>query len=118
MSDIHGVWTCPSCARRVPNRVIECRCGFRHADAPPPLPEASESVTGTGRNGLAFLAAGVLVGAVVALLALPSSRPGAVPAAAPESASAATSVQPEVASAPFVAPVVGTMTPRREVEPA
>ena len=32
-------WTCPSCARKVPSRVTECRCGFQQADAPPPLPE-------------------------------------------------------------------------------
>ena len=32
-------WTCPSCARKVPSRVTECRCGFQQADAPPPLPD-------------------------------------------------------------------------------
>jgi S1-C subfamily serine protease len=99
----------------VPNRVIECRCGFQQADVPPPLPEVSASVTGAGRRGLAFLAATVLVGAVVALLALPSSRSAAVPAAAPAAAAAVDSAQPGgEASAPFVAPVVGTITPRRD----
>ena len=117
MPEMHGVWTCPACARRVPNRVIECRCGFRHADAPPPLPEASESVTRNGRRGLAFLAGGVLVGAVVALLALPSSRSTAVPAAI-ASAPPGDRVAPEVAAAPLVAPFVGNLTPRRDVEAA
>jgi S1-C subfamily serine protease len=28
------LWTCPSCGRRVPRRVDECRCGFKQADAP------------------------------------------------------------------------------------
>jgi S1-C subfamily serine protease len=32
-------WTCPSCARKVPSKVPECRCGFQQADAPPPVPE-------------------------------------------------------------------------------
>jgi S1-C subfamily serine protease len=117
MAEIHAVWTCPSCARRVPNRVIECRCGFRHADAPPPLPEASESVTKTGRRGVAFLAAGVLVCAVVALLAMPSSRPAPVPGPAPAPTAVANGALPEgVASAPLVAPMVGAITDRRESE--
>jgi hypothetical protein len=100
----------------VPNRVIECRCGFRHADAPPPLPEAGEAVSPTGGRGLAFIAAGVLVCAVVALLALPASRPAAVPAALPEPASVDSATAAGSATAPFVAPIVGAITARRETE--
>jgi hypothetical protein len=75
-------------------------------------------VTRTGRRGLAFLGAGALVGAVVALLALPSFRPAAAPAATPAPAPAASGVKPEDgAAAPFVAPVIGNIIPRREIVP-
>ena len=35
-------WNCPACARRVPTRYEQCRCGFRRPEnAPAALPEAT-----------------------------------------------------------------------------
>ena len=34
-------WTCPSCGRRVPRRVGECRCGFQNAETPADPPTGS-----------------------------------------------------------------------------
>jgi putative serine protease PepD len=116
MTDPTGIWTCPSCARRVPNRVTECRCGFQQADAPPPLPPPTADVTRSGARGLLFLAAGVMVCIVVALIALPSVRPVAPRAASPAAAAPAPADAPPAADAAagFVPPVIGTLTPRRD----
>src|SRR5688500_16946704 len=79
MSDLNGVWTCPSCARRVPNRVTACRCGFQQADVPPPLPVTAEPADNPGPRRLLFLVAGVLVAGVIGLIAVPAFRPAASP---------------------------------------
>ena len=94
---------------------MECRCGFQQADAPPPLPADTEPPTGSGRARFLFLAAGALVCAIVALIALPATRPAATPAAV---ATPSTPIPNEPhatgeAAAEIVAPVVGTLTPRR-----
>ena len=73
-------------------------------------------VTSSGRRSLLFLAAAVLVGGVVALIAVPASRPAATPAVT-NTAPVAAATKPERSASPeVVAPVVGTLTPRREVQ--
>ena len=63
-------WTCPSCGRRVPRRVGECRCGSRQPDAPlheaAPAPVAAESSrSGSGVRGLLVAVALVIAGIAV-----------------------------------------------------
>ena len=42
MSD-QFVWQCPSCGRRVPRKVEDCRCGFRQPDSETVIPASSEA---------------------------------------------------------------------------
>src|SRR5262245_48583241 len=44
------LWTCPSCGRRVPRRVDECRCGFKQSDAPVEAGAAPPAATSTARG--------------------------------------------------------------------
>lgn len=74
-------WTCPSCGRKVPNRVGECRCGFQHGDAPPPLPDAPlPSAPGPGRSRLVTLAAVLAVAGIAAVVMFPRSTRTTAPA--------------------------------------
>lgn len=70
MSEIPHVWTCPSCGRRVPTRVPDCRCGHRQADAPPPLPQPSAPRPAAAGTPWSLIAIGLLVagGAVLAMV--------------------------------------------------
>jgi S1-C subfamily serine protease len=114
MPDHTGAWDCPSCGRKVPSRVPECRCGFQHADVPPPLPAAAETPRASGR-GLLFVTLGVLAAAAIGFpflrQAAPAPRPPA-PAAATAMSPAAPPSSDDAAHS-IVAPVVGTLTPRR-----
>ena len=82
------VWNCPSCGRRVPRRVEECRCGFRLQEAEPVITEAAspEPPPASNHRGTLMLGAGLLLG--LSLAALPfrslwAPAPAATPAAAP-----------------------------------
>ncbi len=78
------VWTCPSCGRRVPRRLDQCRCGAQRSGAesspptaqevadPAPQPRSSPSVLTTIVT--AVLAAAVLV-AIAAFVAVRAFRP-------------------------------------------
>ena len=60
-----SAWECPSCGRRVPGRVDECRCGYRQ----PPgetfveAPAATSAPRGTAGKPLAYVALGVILAA-------------------------------------------------------
>src|SRR6185295_814261 len=97
------LWTCPSCGRRVPRRVDECRCGFKQADAPgeEAVAPAAETPTPRGSSRWSLLTFGLLVVAGVALFIAqsqtkPEAAAGQPPRVAttppPDSASAAASV--------------------------
>lgn len=114
MPEIAGLWTCPSCGRRVPGRVAECRCGFQHTDAPPPEDAAPEAAPASRARGL-LLAGVVAVGCgVLAIIPLRSSVPsaGKTSPAVPSASSSPAPTADAESSAPFVAPVVGSLVPR------
>ena len=55
-----ATWECPSCKRRVPNSVEECRCGWLRSRVPVAAPQPGDLVRGATRRpwelwvGLAF----------------------------------------------------------------
>jgi S1-C subfamily serine protease len=127
-------WTCPGCGRKVPTRVDECRCGFRQADAPPPLPEEAAHVEPPAKQAslmlplVAVAAVGIAAAAMVPrwLAPAPQSGPGEtaietpldhalpridVPALPAELPATAPSALP-------VAPTTDTNLPVREATPA
>ena len=65
-SEISG-WDCPSCGRRVPGRIRDCRCGCAQPGAY--AAEAADNSQGTGawRVGLPLLGLGLVLGAALAL---------------------------------------------------
>jgi hypothetical protein len=50
------VWLCPHCGRHVPNRIGECRCGFKRTDSEtaPPISDTGRSAQ-TVRRGMQML---------------------------------------------------------------
>lgn len=84
------VWHCPSCRRRVPRRVEECRCGFRQPENEIVIAEPVPNDTMPARRRrqrrrktALLLAIGLLVGAGLAAVPLRSLwAPTAPPAAA------------------------------------
>ena len=100
-------WTCPECARRVPNRVDECRCGFvRDPEAvfdeldilaPPAPPPAKSSVLPWVVLGIV---AAAVAGTLIALQVIPVRRE------LQGSSASAESLAPDAsASAPARAPI-------------
>jgi S1-C subfamily serine protease len=113
-------WTCPSCGRRVPRRVDECRCGFSHAEtpadapisAPPPAPPRQDS------NQIVFLCLLVIVaGGIVALFLLRESAPVPATAAATSSGQAAQISLPIADAAPALVDTPTDSTPEPAPEP-
>ena len=45
-----ATWECPSCKRRVPNTVEECRCGWLKSTVPISAPKASDPARGVTRR--------------------------------------------------------------------
>jgi hypothetical protein len=62
---VPATWECPSCKRRVPLSVEECRCGWLRSRAPIAAPRASDPARGATRRSWE-----VWVGVTVAVLAL------------------------------------------------
>ncbi len=63
-------WDCPSCGRRVPGRIRECRCGCVQPEAvaePPPVSQ-QEAATQPRGLGLPLLAAGLILGLALGFL--------------------------------------------------
>src|SRR5688572_27863521 len=114
-------WTCPSCGRRVPRRVDECRCGFAHAETPadapisappPPAPPRQDS------NQIVFLCLLVIVaGGIVALFLLRESAPVPATAAATSSGQAAQISLPIADAAPALVDTPTNSTPEPAPEP-
>ena len=101
------VWNCPSCGRRVPRRVDECRCGFRLQDPETAIPDvaAPELPAASSNHRMVILAAGLVLGlglAAVPLRSLWAPAPGAAPSEARTAAPVAAPVAE--ATAPPVAP--------------
>lgn len=46
-----ATWECPSCKRRVPISVEECRCGWLRSRVPIAAPRPSDPVRGATRRG-------------------------------------------------------------------
>ena len=111
-------WNCPSCGRRVPTRVDECRCGFTREGLP--SDEPSETPEPPARNvpsASVILVLGIAIGLGVAAYIVQTRKPGVtlaaqtkVSSAARIAASAPSGPQEIVAQAPetFVAPVKGS----------
>jgi S1-C subfamily serine protease len=97
-------WTCPSCGRRVPRRVDECRCGFQHAETPADAPIGAPPPPAPPRQDwhhIVFLSLLVIVaGGIVALYLLRQSAPVPATAAATTSARAAQVSLPVADAAP------------------
>ena len=113
-------WVCPSCARRVPTRFAECRCGLARPEVPAPTvaEHVTETPERTGPLPLVVLILVAAAGLAGAYYYFQSRQPApAQPAAA---AAPAAPHQPEPAEAPvaqatntFVAPVTGNIMPTR-----
>jgi len=60
-----ATWECPSCKRRVPLAVEECRCGWLRSRVPVAAPRPSDPVRGTARRGWeTWVGLAVVVGAL------------------------------------------------------
>ena len=95
-------WTCPSCGRRVPKRVDECRCGYQHASAPVEVasPSSGTPEPERSRSGGVLLAGGLVLGGVLAgVVAMYAMRTDPPSSAAPVRIAAATAEPIEVAHA-------------------
>jgi S1-C subfamily serine protease len=94
-SEISG-WNCPSCGRRVPGRIRDCRCGFAQPGAPAFEAVDDSRERGPWRLGLPLLGLGLVLGAALALYpwrSTPSAAAAIVEAPAPP-ATATAALQP------------------------
>ena len=120
-------WTCPSCGRRVPRRVDECRCGFAHAadtpgaEEPIAAPQAPEQ---SSARPVLFLGILVLTGAAIIAMFLlrgsaPTTTPNEVVATTSTPAAAAPASVPiaDDAPAPIEPPPAPTVTPPATTSP-
>ena len=122
-SQEHFVWSCPSCGRRVPNRIEQCRCGAERPaiEFVPPAESETPTAPEPSRRRRALLLGIALVVLVVAAFPMrsvlaPSSSPAASVAPAVQrpvspTSSAATNDATAAARPEFVAPVVGNLVP-------
>jgi hypothetical protein len=93
----HFVWNCPSCGRRVPRRIEECRCGFRLPETETVIADvpAAEPPAASSRRPVMMLGAAVLLGlglAAIPLRSLWAPVPATMAAKAAEAAPAAVEV--------------------------
>ena len=127
-------WNCPACARRVPTRYEQCRCGFRRPqDDPAALPEATGIHAGGRSSTSVFLILSAAIGLGVIVYIVRTDAPGPIAAQTAGVASARTSTpgnggadvvagtgsngQEAVAQGAetLVAPVTGNLAPSRPV---
>jgi S1-C subfamily serine protease len=110
-------WKCPSCDRRVPTRVQDCRCGFQRQE--PDAAPSTEPVETSARSGPSpslFLILGAAIGLGAAVYIVQTREPAPIEAkgrvVAPEAPGVTESAaQDAVAqtSDTFVAPVKGSI---------
>ena len=110
------LWTCPSCQRRVPRRVDECRCGFKQTEAPVDEHTPAPAVTTERRSAkpLGLAVAAIAIGALA--LFLMQSRANTAPRAAaqPVTDAPAPATEPTTAEASTstdLTPAVVVLTP-------
>src|SRR5262245_11828950 len=120
-------WTCPSCGRRVPRRVDECRCGFQHAETPADAPISAPAPSGPPASAprrqdsthIVFLSLLVIVaGGIVALYLLRESAPVPAKAAATSPGPAAHASLPVADAAPALVDTPPEPTPPTPDAPA
>jgi S1-C subfamily serine protease len=119
------VWMCPTCNRRVPRRVAECRCGYKQTAAPElDSSEMGQSARPRRGYGLILLVAGIALGAAIPMFPIgappsPASfSPGAING--PKAAATLRATVPNTASSPrgsSVAPLT-TVLPLPALAPA
>jgi S1-C subfamily serine protease len=112
----HYSWNCPSCGRRVPSRLEQCRCGFKMTELS--AFAAEETPSTQARSGLAaslLIILGAAIGLGIAVYIVQSQKEQAAPR--PRSSSDGTQpAQTQPASAwdnTFVPPVSGGITATR-----
>jgi S1-C subfamily serine protease len=119
-------WTCPSCGRRVPRRVDECRCGFQHVETPADAPSSGPAPSAPtpsasprpDSNHIVFLSLLVIVaGGMVALYLLRESAGVPAKAAATTAGPAAQVSLPVADAAPALADTPTESTPPAEPDP-
>jgi S1-C subfamily serine protease len=114
-------WSCPACARRVPTRFEECRCGYKKADLPPitfEAPAAAPARSGPAASLLIVLGAAIGLGVAVYIV---QSNKEQQPAPRQQTENAAPQTASPAENAPvdgFVAPFTGSITLRPPTEPA
>ena len=99
MPEIHA-WTCPSCQRRVPPRIEECRCGTRRPEAPSALPEPTAENARRVHPALLGALAALLVTAGATWYFQQREAPPQSVQSAPVASPAQPATQPESADAP------------------
>ena len=125
----HISWTCPSCGRRVPRRVGECRCGFQLAEtaadppistpAPAPTPAAAPApARQQASNQIVFLCTLVIVaGGIVAIFLLRQTAPAPATGAVASTSPAAQVSLPVADAAPALTDTPEITTPPPPVAP-
>jgi S1-C subfamily serine protease len=118
------VWTCPTCARRVPRRIESCRCGFLLADLPVEalvVPEQETKPEEASNRGALLLVAILAVTAVAMVplwwRAVPSEAPSATAPAFEQRDTVNDTVAASVTRAATSLPAL-TVQPAVPVEPA
>src|SRR5258705_7093596 len=109
----HFSWGCPSCGRRVPTRVDECRCGFNRQDLPPvPGQEPTNIPTRSGPTASLLVILGAAIGLGVAVYIVQSQKDEPVASVTSETPAAHAGPVERVAPTAnsFVAPVTGSVT--------
>jgi len=104
-----AAWTCPSCGRKVPPHIGECRCGFvgdggEDVTAEPPRHGSAQSGTAAVIGTIAFVVCGL--GAVVTAIYVARPRPQVAVAAPVEPAPPQADLGSGAVSPPLEQPVV------------
>jgi len=95
-----GGWDCPSCGRRVPGRIRDCRCGFAQPGAHASEGKDDSQAASPWRMGLPLLGLGLMLGAALALYPWRSAPAAAATAATAALAPATATAAVQTADAP------------------
>ena len=97
------VWVCPACSRRVPNRVVLCRCGYEakaQLESPPSAAQAAEVSPPRPRVPWALIWSGISM-ALLAMLAVQWSSSDTTRPVASSSAVSLETSEARAAAAPL-----------------